>query len=173
MKRIAAGLMIAGAGLLAGTAVVDAYPPGAATVEVSDDTPAAGGTFTVTVKNCNVGETVAVSFEGQTPSAVCAADATGASLIGMFIAATDAPGSAATDLTAPTAAGTYTGTATLSSTQRELSFSVTVEAAPSATLPGTGSNGSNSTLTIAGILFLVGAGMFLVAHYRRRETMTA
>ena len=175
MKRFAAALMIAGAGLMAGTAVVDAYPPVTPVITPDDVTPEPGGTFTVTVDGCLVGETVNFVFEDQTASDICAANGATAFLLG-FVAAAPATGSASATFTAPTTPGVYVVTATFVTSNQTVNASITVEGATTTTvgggLPATGSSSSGPVITIAVVLLAAGAGLYFVAQARRRRELT-
>ena len=172
MKRIAAALAVAGGVLLGVGGTVDAYPIGSATVSVDDTTPEPGATFEVEVDSCEAGTDVVFLFEGVSTTVACDDDGASASFA------------------APVQPGTYTGTVTVDSGDgsRVLSFTVTVEAAPTTTtvtaptttvapggqLPETGGGSSSgTTITIALVLLVAGAGMFGVANMRRRQNVAA
>ncbi|MDJ0771447.1 MAG: LPXTG cell wall anchor domain-containing protein [Ilumatobacter sp.] len=180
MKKIAAALMIAGAALMAGGAVVDAYPPGSGPFTAEPTSPIPGQDFTITVDDCAVGEIVIFSFPLPVGAVVVnepcvASGGTPAFMLG-FLAA-PATGTASATFTAPDAPGTYTGSAEYSG--RTLNFVITVQAAPTTTttaapaggLPATGSSSGNTTMIIATVLLLAGAGMFGVAQVRRRQVV--
>lgn len=155
LKRLTTALMISAAALLAGGAAAQAdYPPGSGTVTVSDSSPDAGTSFTVTATNCQPGEIVTFSFQGATKTATCSASKT-----------------AAASFAAPATGGVFNGTASYGTSGGTLSFSVNV-AAPGG-LPATGSSGSNSTMMIAAVLVASGIGMFLVAQRRRKLSLGA
>lgn len=173
MKRFAAALMIAGATILAGHTIVSAYPVGGPTASTSSPTVVSGSTFTVGVNPCDVGSVWTFTFQGTTVTATCTASNDGAFLLGIIAPAT---GSATATFTAPTAPGTYSGTATSGTTT--LTFSIVVQQAapptePGGGIPATGSDSIAPTVTIAVVLLAVGAGMFGVAHLRRRSTTAA
>ena len=132
------------------------YDAEEATASVSPASATPGGTITVTIENCEPGSTVVVDFNGSTSTVTA-----------------DAGGSATATLTAPTAAGTYPGTATCG--DQVASFSVVVAAAvtPPGGLPATGSGGLNATAGIAMGLLAVGLGLFGVTHVRRRNAVPA
>ena len=173
MKRLAAVLMIAGAAVLAGHSIASAYPVGGPTAGTSAPTTVAGSTFTVAVNPCDVGSIWTFTFQGTTVSATCTAANHGAFLLGIIAPAT---GTASATFTAPTAPGTYSGTATSGTTT--LTFSIVVQQAappaePGGGIPATGSDSTTPTVTIAVVLLVVGAGMFGVAHLRRRSASAA
>lgn len=169
MKRLAAALMIAGAALLAGHSIASAYPVGGPTASTSSPTVVSGATFTVAVSPCEVGSVWTFTFQGDTKTDTCTGSNNGAFLLGIIAPTT---GTATATFTAPTAPGTYSGTATSGTTT--LTFSIVVQQAgpptdPSGGIPATGTNSITPTITIAVVLLAVGAGMFGVAHLRRRS----
>ena len=154
LKRLAAALMITGASVFAGGAVTHAdYPPGAGTATISDATPDAGSTFTVTATACQAGETVTFVFQGVTKAATCSGTTATASF------------------SAPATGGAFTGTASYGTSGGTVSFTVNVPAPGG--LPATGSSGSNTTMTIAAVLLAAGVGIFLVSRRRRQLSLGA
>ncbi|TDT18491.1 hypothetical protein BDK89_4112 [Ilumatobacter fluminis] len=119
----------------------------AATVTVSNGSPAPGSTFTASIP-CNE-DSATVSFNGQSQTV------------------SPSDGTATATLTAPTAAGTATGTFTCGDTVA--SFSVTVQETDPI-IPPTGNSGMSGTMGIAAVLLVAGAGMFGVSQFRRRQT---
>ncbi|MGK0276696.1 MAG: LPXTG-motif cell wall-anchored protein [Ilumatobacter sp.] len=171
MKKFALSLMVAAAAIF-GTGIAaqaSTYPPGATVSPIADPVP--GETFTVTVSGCNPGIVITFEFEGTTKTATC----------GEAAALTVGTGTASTTFVAPTAGGTYSGTAT--GTDGFLAtFSVTAAAAPATTvepvtppggLPATGSGGTSSMTMIAIGLFGLGGGLLVVSQMRRRQTVPA
>jgi LPXTG-motif cell wall-anchored protein len=164
--------------------------------------PTAGQVFTVVYGNCFSGETITFTFNGVTVNVVCANIITSLQL-GMILPMQAATGTASTQFTAPTAPGTYPGTARGNQSQVTVNFQVVIPAQattttipattippgtvpgggaattiPPATVPGsglpaTGSNSSGPTTLIALALFGVGVGLFVVAQVRRRPPTTA
>ena len=166
MKKFIAALMIAGAVTAAGAAGVQASSynnGGTRTPTVSATTVTPGGSFSVSV-GCVVGEQVTFVFQGSTQTIACVLSDAGQPLDGIATAT----------FTAPATAGTFTGTVTVPGATQQ-SFSVTVQAVTATTspstggLPPTGSDGTGSTMMIAALLLVAGAGMFGVAHMRRRS----
>ena len=131
MKKIAVALMTVSAVVLGFGAAANAspsgYPPEKVTVTVSSSNPAAGSTITATITGCVEGENADFVLGSSTASGVTSG------------------GSASGTLTVPTAAGTYTGTASCAS-GASASFSITVSA-PSGGLPATGSSGISSRIS--------------------------
>lgn len=109
------------------------------TATVSPASSPAGSPVTVTVNGCAANSPVIIVFNGATSTVT-----------------TDASGSATVTLTAPSAAGTYAGTATCGDVVASFSVVVTAAAAPPGGLPATGSGGLNSTTGIAMGLLAVG-----------------
>lgn len=125
-------------------------PPG---VTVSDSSPPAGGTFTVSVSGCQPGGSVSTTFNGTTTAGTAGAD-----------------GTASVSLTAPSTAGTFNGSVTCNG--QTTNFAVTV-AAPAGGLPATGSDGVGTTTMMAMGVFVIGLGLFGVAQVRRRQSAAA
>ena len=189
MKRLAAALVITlGAGLAAGASGVDAsgYNDGGGAPGGSDPTPRPGETFTVTVE-CVVPEIVSFAFGGETQRDECEPRSGAVGFRLPDSVSTD--GTASATFTAPTAAGTYSGTVTFADGSTQ-SFSIVVVdvgsgagdgdgdgdgaaggAGSDATggLPITGGGGSSrAAMTVAAVLLLAGVGMFGVAYLRRQ-----
>ena len=126
--------------------------------------------MTVTVQGCEPGETLTATLGEQSNSSTCAG-ANGIRTPGV----TETPagsGNATMTVSAPAAAGTYSGVVASGSTSNTASFSVTVvaQAGPSTgSLPQTGSNGIGTTTTIALGLVAIGVGMLVVTQVRRRR----
>lgn len=131
------------------------YPPTAATVTVSDSTPAPGGSVTVTVSGCTEGEAVTFQLEGDTAVVICGAD-----------------GTAAGTLDVPATAGTFNGTATLGSDGEVLAFSVVVTA-PTATIPRTGTDSTQTTGMVALLFVGLGGALYAGTRVRRRDDADA
>ena len=154
MNKLIAFFTLAVVGAFVGGGIANAYPPyppGAPTVSVSDSTPAIGSTVTVTVSDCTDGEEVTFTLEGDSEVVTCA------------------DGVAAATLDVPTTAGTYTGTAVLGSSDTSLSFTIQV-AAPSETIPPTGSNATQTTGMVALLFVALGGGLFAATRVRRNAT---
>ncbi len=157
MKRMTAAMTIAGLAMFtipSSAAAQEDYGSASPTAKVSNSSPEAGGSFTASVTNCAEQGTT-FQFEGNSKAG-----------------STDSDGDSSATFTAPTSAGTYTGTVTCGADVA--SFSVAVAATPAAAtptggLPATGSSGSGTTIAIASILLLAGLGMFGVAQMRRRQ----
>jgi LPXTG-motif cell wall-anchored protein len=139
------------------------YPPiPTFTITLSGSSFPPGASITVTISGCTPGGVVTITLGTQVVTVTCSGPA------GAFRmpTATGAPGATAT-LTAPTAPGTYTITATDEATGRTVSATFTVTAAaPAGGLPTTGSD-SNRTTQIAVSAVAVGAGLAFVARRRR------
>lgn len=165
MKKFALALMASAAAIFGMGMVANAYPPGGQSITISDDTPPAGSTFTVTAA-CTAGEDVTFTLGGSTDTESCSATTAGFTLF-----ATPAAGSATGTLTAPTTAGTFTGTAsgTISGDLGTFAVTVAAQTAPTDSLPATGSDGVGTTTWIAAGLLLAGLGLFGVASMRRRS----
>jgi LPXTG-motif cell wall-anchored protein len=152
MKKFALAILASVAMVLGMGAVANAdYPPDAGSVTVNPVAPSAGAEFTVTA-TCETGEIVTFVFEGETKTATCGAT------------------TASVTFTAPTAVGTYSGTATGSDNGDLGSFSITIAApaTPGSGLPATGTDGTSTMAIIAIGLLLVGAGLFSVSRLRSR-----
>jgi LPXTG-motif cell wall-anchored protein len=164
----AVGVVFAAVVGLGASATAQPYPPVTPTV-TAPSTVVPGGTFVVVFNGCQLGETVNVTLAGVTVATTC----TGAGGTGRLMQA--AGGSASATLTAPTAPGTYTITATGLTSGLTASTTITVVAQTPTTratgggggLPTTGSD-SSSTLWIAGTAVIVGAGLLAVGLKRRR-----
>jgi hypothetical protein len=171
---IAAAALVFGAGQVA----TAQYGPSISTGPV---TP--GGPYTVTYTNCVVGDTITFTQAQSNPTSVQATCLPGGTATASFAAA-------------PTAAGTYSGTA-VGAQSPSLTFTFTLTAPattvpvttapggggavpttaapggqPGGQLPATGSNGLGSTTGIALGLLVVGLGLFVVAQVRRRDAAT-
>lgn len=129
------------------------YTSPGVTVSVSNPSPPAGGTTTVSVAGCLPNESVLVTFNGA--SSTVSADASGA---------------ASATLNAPNSAGVFNGSITCNGTVTN--FQITV-AAPAPGLPATGSDGAFPTAAIAFGLLAVGAGLVGVSQLRRRHELAA
>jgi hypothetical protein len=160
----AAGL----AALLGGGTAAAQHPPGGACWCSTPSTISPGGTFTATFFGCSLGETVEFSLAGVTVQAACNGPA-GA----RFFSATTGPSASAT-LTAPTAPGTYTVTATglTSGATASATLTVAAAAAPGGGLPTTGFD-SQPIVQIGVGLLAVGADLAFIANKRRHRTTTA
>jgi LPXTG-motif cell wall-anchored protein len=173
LKRIGLALAVVGIGVFGVDAAASAqYPPAAATITQSTQTPAAGGSFTVTVRNCQADEDVRFNVPTRVPVTVkCLAPAAGLT----SSAALTEGATATANLVAPDAAGPYNGAAELLTSGVTLTFSITVTAvtAPEGGLPATGSDGTQSFVWYGLGLFAVGAGLVSVAQVRRRQTRLA
>lgn len=158
MKHFTATLMAIG-GLVvfaspSGASAQDSYNTDNPTATVSNSSPTPGAPFSVSVNNCPE-DSATFTFQGATKTAD-----------------TNDSDTATTSFTAPSTAGTHTGTATCGSTVS--SFSVvaatpTPTVATPAVLPATGSSGSGTTVLIASVLLLAGVGMFGASQMRRRQ----
>jgi LPXTG-motif cell wall-anchored protein len=162
LALVAMSAVIFGAGLVANAVE---YPPGAGSVTATPSTLAPGGEFTATA-TCQPGEDVEFTFEGVVKTAPCS-DAGTASVV----------------FTAPTAEGSYTGTAVGTINGVLGSFTVTVELTEppvtqggatngGGTLPSTGSNSTNTGLIIGVGSLLVGLGLFATARTRRNQDLS-
>ena len=176
MKRLVLTLLVAAAALLTGSTVANAYPPARPpTIIVDVPSVGPGGNFNVTVGNCEAGERVIITFQGQATIVICNPSTLQASL----------------GLIAPMAPGTYTICSELTgeganlppgvTRPQTLCTSITVVAAgptvpptvPGGGLPATGSSGLSTTATSAIILIAAGAMLLIVTQVRRRRTTTA
>jgi hypothetical protein len=83
--------------------------------------------------------------------------------------AADASGNATASVTAPSAPGTYPGTATCGALVASFAVVVAAPVTPPGGLPATGSGGIDSTMTVALGLLAVGLGLFGVTLVRRRR----
>jgi LPXTG-motif cell wall-anchored protein len=139
------------------------YPPiPTFSITLSGSSFPPGASITVTISGCTPGSVVTITLGTQVVTVTCSGPA------GAFRMPTvaGAPSATAT-VTAPTAPGTYTMTATDEATGRTASVTFTVAAAaPSGGLPTTGSD-SNRTTQIAVSAVAVGAGLAFVARRRR------
>ena len=200
MKKLAFALLAASALLFGVGLVAQAYaPPGGAITTPAN--PGPGQPFTTTV-NCTAGAgDVTFSFTGNIAATLTVACTPGSGTASVMGFLTQTPtGTATATFTAPTAPGTYSGTATQGG-QQVGAFTIVIAqaatttvpvttAAPGATtvapavttisptvpgggLPATGSGGMGTMTGIAIGLLVVGAGLFIVAQVRRRETSAA
>ncbi len=110
----------------------------------------------VTVSSCAANSPVLVVFNGATSTVTA-----------------DASGNATANVTAPSAAGTYPGTATCGDVVASFSVVVAAPTTPPGGLPATGSGGIDTTTGIAMGLLAVGLGLFGVTLVRRRQTAVA
>ncbi len=192
MKKFALALM-ASAALLFGFSVAAqaAYPPGiTVTVSPAGNLPP-GVPFTITIP-CFPGAgpvtftITGPNFSVSVVSTCGTSDSVTGSVMG-FIAQT-ASGTASATLTAPTAPGTYQGSAvqvggssadftivvaqattTTAAPGAPTTVAPVTPTVPSTGLPATGSGGLGVTTGIAIGLLAVGAGLFVVAQVRRRD----
>jgi len=160
------GAAVAALTIVAGSATVSAsgdYPPDPSpAISPESSTQAAGATFTETVSDCEVGEIVTFTFEGQTVNETCQAPAEIEAI---------ATGTAVASLSAPGLPGTYTGNAFLQTSNVNLPFEVIVEGATGVpSLPPTGSE-SNQIVPVAVGLVVFGAALMGVAATRRRREL--
>jgi LPXTG-motif cell wall-anchored protein len=173
LKRIGLALAVVGIGVFGVDAAASAqYPPAAAIAVVSNQTPPPNASFTVTVRNCEAGESVRFSLPTVAPVTVTCVPP----VQSLTSAAALTEGATATaTLVAPAQAGPYNGTAELLTSEITLPFSITVTAvtAPGGGLPATGSDGTQSFVWYGLGLFAVGAGLVAVAQVRRRQTRLA
>ena len=190
MRKFALALMAASAAVFGFGMVAQAqtgYDPVTTVVE-----PTPGGSYTVTYQNCVAGDTITFTQAQSTPvsgTAPCTAisGALTGSVVGLLLPQQTALGNATFTFTAaPTAPGTYSGTAVgLESPSQSFSFTLPGQAATTTTpvapttappvttpgtgLPATGSDGIGTTTGIALGLLVVGFGLFVVAQVRRRQ----
>jgi LPXTG-motif cell wall-anchored protein len=173
LKRIGLALAVVGIGVFGVDAVASAqYPPAAAIVTLSNQTPPPGGSITVVVRNCQAGEPVRFNVPTRVPVTVtCLAPAAGLTSSAALTEGT----TATANLIAPDAAGPYNGTAELLTSQATLPFTltVTVVTAPGGGLPATGTDSTQSVVWYGLGLFAVGAGLVAVSQVRRRQTRLA
>ena len=150
------------------------YQPVTPTV-TAPATVSPGASFVVVFSGCQLGETVNVTLAGVTVATTC----TGAGGTGRLMQ--PAGGTASATLTAPTAPGTYTITATGLTSGFTASTTITVVAQTTTTaartgggggLPTTGSD-SEPIVQIGVGLVAVGAGLAFVAHRRRHRPTVA
>jgi uncharacterized membrane protein YtjA (UPF0391 family) len=192
MKKLALALIAASAAVFGFGLVAQAQGYTPTIPPIGPVTP--GGSYTVTVNNCVPGEQVTFTQLQSTPT-VIVATCSGAlptltgSVIGLLLPQQGAlPTASATFTAAPTAPGTYNGTA-VGAQSGSTPFSFTIPgqtattvpppttAAPVPTtqpalvggLPATGSGGISTTTGIAVGLLVVGLGLFVVAQVRRRQ----
>ena len=166
LKRIAV-LVVAAIGLTAGPAAAQQYPPDTNLVTVSDTTPCPGGPATVTAQTFTAGSGVSVTLDGTevaTPTA-----------------GTD--GKISVDLTIPTTTATGQHVVAASGTgstgePMELKVDINVvscnqahatTAAPSGTLPRTGSDSTMTMVRVGLALAAFGGVLLAVAAKRRRR----
>jgi LPXTG-motif cell wall-anchored protein len=172
MKKFALALIACSAAIFGTGLVVNAdYPPGAGSVTATPATVAPGGIFSVTA-TCQAGESVTFTFNTDSKVRNCNNDNT-----------------ESVTFNAPTAAGSYDGTAVGGVNGVLGSFTVTVAiteppvtqggatnggtTGAASTLPSTGS-GSTSTGLIIGVgSLLVGLGLFVTARTRRHQELSA
>ncbi len=150
MKRFMAVLALPMTALLTMGAATT-YPPGAPLVEV-DASPAAGSSTTVTVRGCEPGENVTFDLQGNVSTVVVCDD----------------NGEAATNLTVPNAAGSYSGTADLESSGFVLNFVLSVSATSDSPLAFTGTS-INYPLYLAAGAMIIGIALVVVAKTRRPQ----
>ncbi len=194
MRKLALALMATSA-LVFGLGTVANAQSYSRTVSVSPSTPTAGGPYSSTYTNCTAGETITFSQPQSTPATLTAtcvatsADSITGTVVGLlFPQQTAGLGNATVTFSAaPTAAGTYTVTASgPTSPVQTAVFTIAAQAAtttvapavtpapttPGSGLPATGSSGISTTTGIAIGLLVVGAGLFIVAQVRRRTPAT-
>lgn len=188
MKKLALALMAASAMVFGFGMVVSAqsYTQG---TSISPNPVEPGRPFAVTYDNCQAGESITFVVSGATPASItntCSSIGTVAlSLLGQV-----GLGNAVGSFTAaPSAPGTYPGTATPNGQSPVRTFNLVIQApaptvppsvastipatVPVGGLPTTGSGGVGTTTAIAIGLLVVGLGLFVVAQVRRRQTLTA
>ena len=181
MKRLVLTLMVAvatllGLSALAPSGIVGAYPPGQSsgiTTNVPSVPP--GGTFTATVGNCLPSETVVITFEGVSITAIC--DPTTLQASGSFVAPTT-PGTyqVCGDLTGvgATVPQGVTRPRTVCTSIQVIAAGPTVPpTSPGGGLPATGSSGLGTTTTSAIVLISAGALLLIVTQVRRRRSSIA
>ena len=157
MKKFALALLAASAAILGFGMVAEAQYGATPGVSVSPATVVSGGTVSITATGCAPSEVITFTITG-----------------GDSATATCVDGTATAQLSVPTTAGTYPGTA-VGSLGFNQAFSVVVTAAavPPGGLPTTGSGGISTTTSIAVGLLAVGLGLFGVAQIRRRQASLA
>ncbi len=169
MKKFAVSLIATVVAVFGFGAVADAqYGASPFTVVASPTTVGPSEVVTVTVNGCEPGEDLTATLGEQNEDATC----TGASALRSTAnrQVQVSTGSATMMITAPPTLGSYTGTVT--GATNSATFTITViarSAAPTGSLPQTGSNGIGTTTTIALGLVAVGAGMLIVTQMRRRR----
>lgn len=195
MKKLALALISASALVFGFGVVANAQytpiPPVVGTV-----TP--GGPVSVrvgcTVGGGNVAFNLPATPSSATVACVAADAAPTGSMLGFMFPAQAPTGTATATLTAPTAPGTYQGTATQGASVQTFTVVVPGQAVtttvpattvapgtpttvaattPGSGLPATGSSGIGTTTGIAIGLLVVGAGLFIVAQVRRRQSSPA
>lgn len=152
-----------------GAGVVGAYPPGVTSLTLNPSTVTPGATFVATFNGCEDSETVTFELNGTTVTATCAGPAA------FRRPAQLALGSASATLTAPTALGAYTVTATGLTSGNFATATLTVVAATAGgggALPTTGSDSAPTTQIAIGLV-AVGAGLAAVGGYRHRKRSAA
>jgi hypothetical protein len=173
LALIATSALVFGLGTVA---QAQTYSP---TLTLIPSPPALGAPYQARLTNCTIGASITFAQAQSTPASVvvtCAAVSGAATGPGL--------GQATASFTAaPTVPGTYTLTAGgLSASLPIAQATTTVPAttvatpvpttatAPAGGLPPTGSDGLGTTTGIAIALLAVGAGLFIVAQVRRRNT---
>jgi LPXTG-motif cell wall-anchored protein len=169
MKKFAVSLIATVVGVFGFGAVAGAqYGASPFTVVASPTTVGPSEVVTVTVQGCEPGENLIATLGEQSDDATCE----GASGLGSTTNRQTqvSTGNATMTVTAPPALGTYTGTVTGESNSATFTITVIAQsAAPTGSLPQTGSNGIGTTTTIALGLLAVGVGMLAVTQIRRRR----
>ncbi len=192
MKKIALGIMALAAGVFGFGVVAQAqYTPGGEVVGGGTVSP--GAPFTVVFENCPVGVMITISQAQSTPPSLTVeclpvtSPALTGSIVGLLLPQQTGLGTAtATFTSGPTTPGDYVVTASGPGYSASLAITVpgqvgttTTVAAPGTTatpggtpggvIPSTGGDGMGTTATIALSLFVVGAGLLIVATVRRRQ----
>jgi LPXTG-motif cell wall-anchored protein len=161
----AASLGLTTVGSATGAPVMSAvYPPTVTVTIIIAPNPAQpGATIVVTFTGCSAGETVQITLGNVSVTVTCSGPS---GTLRMPMAA--AAPAASTSLTAPTAPGRYTITATGLSSGATASGTLTVAVPSAGRLPTTGSD-SSSTVQVATLAVMVGSGLLLVGFQHRRR----
>jgi hypothetical protein len=183
MRKLALALMAVSASVF-GFGIVASAQSYDQAISTSPTSPAPGAAYSVTYTNCVAGDVITFSQPQSSPTSVtgtcdgAAQNALTGSVLGIVLPRQAALGTATGNFqAAPTAPGTYNGTA-VGAQSPQLTFQLTVPGqapattavvTPTAPLPATGSSGLGTTMGVALGLLAVGIGLFVVAQVRRRQ----
>ncbi len=168
MKQLVVALMVVAGAVFVGAGVTHAYPPGSATITVDNPNPPPGGSFTVTVQNCLVGERVRFKF----PDPPVPGIGTKVQVVVCVGPPGSLSGTATATFTAPNQTGAYRGTAKLLRSNVTLEFRVSV-LAPVPEVPKTGADGIGRKTSMGLGLLALGGGLLLVSRRRRHAPTPA
>lgn len=157
MKRFAIVFVTLAAlfGFSAGAAATSDYPPDPPSVTVDNPSLLPGGTIVLGVSGCEPGADITVTIDGSST-----------------IATADPDGLASISVTAPSTPGAYPMTIACGGATTTVNVTVLASGPPTTGgLPTTGSDSTNTTLTLGLGALVIGGGLLGVSQLRRRQSL--